>query len=383
MAEALITPDVLRWARERAGLSVDGLAVRMKQPPDKLAAWESGEKRPTFKQAETLAKKLHVPFGYFFLPEPPQEEIPLPDLRTLPDTEPGSFSAEFRDLIQDVQYKLSWYRDYLHEVGADPPSFVGRFDGDADVETVARDIRDVLAIDALQEERASEEEYLTSLFDRCEQAGVWVMRLGYVGSNTNRTLSVQEFRGFAIADAMCPVVVINSRDARAAQAFTLAHELAHIWLGQSGVSNPTLTERTPTASVERRCNAIAAEVLVPRERIDAEWRADEPIHENVRRLRPRFRVSGVALARRAADLGHLAWDDYLAFHREEERAWAKQRESGGGDFHRTARTRQGRLFSRAVMARALSGALPLREAGRLLNMNPATVIEHAKRRMGE
>ncbi len=387
MTEALVNPAMLRWARERAGLPPGELARRigMRAGPGRAEArireMEDGQRRPTFRQAEKWAHVTHVPFGCLYLKTPPEMALPIPDLRTLGDESAEPLGADFFDLLQDVLYKLAWYREYLVEIGAPSPGFVGKFDRRSSSEDVAADIRRRTGFDKLSKGR--DDNRLRAWFQGCEEAGVWIMRSGHVGSNTCRRLRVAEFRGFAVADRKAPLVFINGRDATAAQFFTLAHELAHIWLGESGISNPSLAtgRRDEERSIERLCNRIAAELLAPAERFLRLWRRDLPLEENVVAMTRQLPASRVVLARRAADLGLVTWSAYEAFYDEERRRWESVRTSGG-DFYRNAVPANGRRFLRAVLREAMTGRLLLREAGHLLGMAPARVIELHRRLEG-
>lgn len=376
MAEALVSPEVLRWARERAAMRVDTVAEKLKTDIDKVLSWEGGETRPTFRQAEKIAVLLHIPFGFLFLPEPPEETLPIPDLRTQGGNPRERFSADMLDLLRDVMFKLDWYRDYLDDHGAEPLQFVGRFAADTPIDTVAADIRATLQADASASQSKSWEQHLTYLFDRCEDIGIWVMRTGYVGSNTRRTLNVSEFRGFAIADKLAPLIFINGRDAKAAQIFTLAHELAHIWLGKSGVSDPYLDRpRDSDAGIERKCNAIAAEILVPRTQFLAAWDDSQTLARNALTLAQRFKVSKIVIARRALDCGKITWNEHHIFFEQERHHWESRKDddSGSGNFYATAPVKNGKRFTRAILNSAMSGSLLLRDAGILLHMKPTTV----------
>jgi len=115
MTVALITPVILRWARERAHLDHETLAKSARVKSEKIVLWEQGKEKPTFRQAQTLAKKSCIPLGFLFLSHPPEEKLPIPDLRTVGDHVPGDFSIDMHDLLADVLRKQDWYRDYLLE----------------------------------------------------------------------------------------------------------------------------------------------------------------------------------------------------------------------------------------------------------------------------
>ncbi len=198
--EANITPEVARWARERVGLPVETIAVRLNVKPEKVSAWEEGDELPTFRQAQTLARTLSIPFGYLFLSEPPELTTSLPDLRTVGGRETKDVSPEFLDLLYEVIIKQQWYRDYLVDESRKPCPFVGRFNvNEHSIEEVSKDIRQALSInDSLREESASWSDFLRKLILNAESLGVLVLRSGVVRGNNKRTLSVDEFRGFVL-----------------------------------------------------------------------------------------------------------------------------------------------------------------------------------------
>lgn len=241
VVEAHITPRVLRWARERGNLSREAVAEKIHVGPDRLEAWEAGRARPTFRQAQDLARRFAIPFGYLFLPEPPAEAPPIPDLRTVANDPRRRLSAELTALLHDVVDKQRWYREFQEEEGASPVRLVGRFPPGSSPDVIAGDIERTLGVGALRRAAGSPDDFLRLLAGRAEETGVLVMRSGIVGNNTSRRLSVDEFRGFAISDDLAPLIFINARDAKSAQVFTCLHELAHLWIGQSGISHLAVT----------------------------------------------------------------------------------------------------------------------------------------------
>lgn len=379
MTTALITPSVLLWARQRAQLDVERLAKKTAVKPDKLLLWEQGREQPTFRQAQELAHALKIPFGYLFLPQPPVETVPIPDLRTVHSQPHEQLSLDLRDLLADVLRKQDWYRDYLLEQGAEKLPFVGRFTLTTPAAAIAHDMTETLGLALTDREKVSgREDFLNLLSHKAEDAGVLVMRSGIVGNNTHRPLNVAEFRGFAIADEIAPVVFINSKDAKAAQVFTLAHELAHIWLGESGISNPSLAQPQSNAhhqQVEKLCNAAAAEFLAPQAALLARWDNQATLDENAERLARYFRVSGVVIARRAFDLGLVDWPTYDAYYQRQAARWTadKEDEGSGGSPYRTLPIRNGRRFTATVVQAALQRGLLLRDAGKLLGLSPAKI----------
>src|SRR5712692_4949193 len=278
--KAYITPQLLRWARERYGLSTAEAAERLHVSLDLLQEWEGGEALPTLRQAQDVASRLNVPLGYLFLSTPPSEDLPIPDLRRVADEPRSAASPELIDLVSDVLLKQEWYRDYQEREEAEPLPFIGKYSLADKPTTVATDIRQSIGLDAtLRQEAQSLDGFLRKLIGRVESAGVLVLRSGIVQNNTHRALNVAEFRGFAISDRVAPLVFINGRDAKSAQIFTLGHELAHLWIGSSGISNPGYL-RLPSQhenTTELFCNQVAANLLVPAEDFLSRWSSVESL----------------------------------------------------------------------------------------------------------
>jgi Zn-dependent peptidase ImmA (M78 family) len=384
MTKALINSDMIVWAADRANISAEAVSAKLKLEPEKVLSWFDGVDQPSFAQAQKLAKCLHIPFGFLYRRTPPDDELPIPDLRTVGSDPATGLDHNFRDLLKDVLFKRDWYRDFCIEIDGDDLPFVGRFNVNSSVTEVARDIKRVLFREAKFDigSVTNWEAYLTVLMRKAEDAGIWVMRNGVVGSNTTRVLSVSQFRGFAISDPIIPLVFINGTDAKAAQIFTFAHELAHIWLGESGISNVRIgdIDYGTHRSLERKCNQIAAEFLVPAEDLLALWMPENPAGWNIDRNAKHFKVSRIVTARRAFDLGLIAEDDYKRYYAVESRKWEEDNGSGG-DFYRTLPVRNGGRFTNSVVNEAVSGRLLLRQAAALLNTQPGSVMKfHSRRR---
>jgi Zn-dependent peptidase ImmA (M78 family)/DNA-binding XRE family transcriptional regulator len=378
MAEALVNPSVLLWARARAKMEPDTLAEKTNVKTDKLLLWEEGTTRPTFKQAQDLARALRIPFGFLFLSSPPKETLPIPDLRTLKDRVAAWLSPDLRDVLTDVLRKQDWYRDYRLEQGAMPLPFIGRFGIELPVSSIATNLADTIKLAPSDRQGARNwEGFLDLLMDRAEGAGVCVMRSGIVGDNTHRVLDADEFRGFAVCDDIAPVVFINGADSKAAQIFTLVHELAHLWIGQSGISDPSLAELSSDVhdTTEKYCNAVAAEVLLPERAIRTQWNAQESLQGNASRLANHFRVSTVMVARRAYDVGFIQWPVYIDFYHQQETLWKKRRDnaSTGGNYYLNVPIRNGRSLTSAVVLSALEHRLLFRDAGKLLGISPSKI----------
>jgi len=270
------------------------------------------------------------------------------------------------DTVRDVLRKQDWYLEYLQDHERSVLSFVGSFSIRSPIKEVVADIRRVLGVTS-SFARMSYEDYVRALVSGAEEAGILVMRSGVALGNTHRKLDVSEFRGFAVSHPMAPVVFINSADAPTARLFTLMHELAHIWIGSTGVSDGS---SQGARQEEAFCNAVAGEFLAPEDDFRAHWNSALHWEENLAPLAGRFRVSTLVIARRARDLGHISSEQYGAYYR---RVLQEYRDKGGsgGDYYRVAAIRNSTRLSKAVLAEAQSGRILLRDAGKLLGVQPA------------
>jgi Zn-dependent peptidase ImmA (M78 family) len=363
-------PEVLQWARKRARLDVAALAKKMGLIEDRVEEWEeSGEL--TFKQAEKLAQKTHTPIGYLFLPAPPVEKLPITDFRTLKSDELRQPSPELLDVIHQTQRQQDWYREYLISQDAEPLAFIGKATLRTKVTQVSADIRKTIGFSIAQSKATQNwEDALRQTIRAVEAAGILVMKIGYAGSSTKRGLDVHEFRGFALSDEYAPLVFINGKDAPPAQMFTLAHELVHLWLGQSGVSTLEQTFAPEGAKeIELYCNQVAAEFLVPLTDLEKEYnKAVSPL-DQVKGLASVYRVSSVVMARRFKDAGYLDWDSYRAFYQKEvDAARAKLKKGKGGDPYATMRSKNSNRFSQALIGNTLEGRTSYSDAFSLLGV---------------
>ncbi len=370
-----IKPELLRWARERAARPLETLVKKF----PKLPQWESGNMQPTLKQLEKLAKTLHVPLGFLFLDEPPDEPLPIPDFRTMPQTEFVRPSPELLDTIYICQQRQEWYRNYLISTGEEPLTFISSANLDDDPTDVAAAIRDRIRIDI--EERRNFPTWMQAfsrMIDRVEDADILVMINGVVGNNTHRKLNPEEFRGFALIDEYAPLIFINGADTLSAKMFTLAHELAHIWLGESGISNAQLIQLSEDR-IERWCNQVAAELLVPAQLLERDYRPDNELTVELNRLARIFKVSTLVVLRRLYDLGHLGWDSYQEIYQEEfERLKRYERpgtQEGGGNFYSNLTRKVGRRFATALMVSVLEGQTLFRDAFQMLGISKTDTLK--------
>lgn len=377
MAQAFINPLIVSWARNRAGVTVAELSKKLGVKERKLNAWENGEEKPTFKQAQNLAHHTYIPFGYLFLGDIPAEELPIPDLRTVGDRPPGEISLNLLHTIRDVMERQLWYQEYRRDQSTSV-EIVASVSANNNPVEIVRHMK-------LQMElsdhpiRGTWEEYTRDLIAKIESLGVLVMRSGMVGSNTHRPLSVEEFRGFAIADQYAPIIFINTADCPEARLFTLIHEFAHIALGKSGISDGKPENQI---QIEKLCNSIAAEFLAPEMEFRQLWDANAANWlDNLPALIGQFHVSQWVIARRALELNLIPRAAYWDFINGLQAKFKAREKSGAPSFGRIQTSKVSKRFAQAVVSEALSGRLLLRDAWKLIGIKPSKLSEYARKEL--
>jgi Zn-dependent peptidase ImmA (M78 family) len=371
---------VLRWAAQRAHLGEDVLKKRF----PKWSLWLTGEAQPTLKQLEDFARLTHTAFGYFFLPEPPTLTLPVPDFRTMRDDALREPSSDLLDTLYLCQQRQDWYREHARLHGLQALPFVGSATLQEAPGAVAHRLREQLGLSTeARRQLPTWTDALRQLIAKAEDAGVMVMVSSVVGSNSHRKLDVGEFRGFALADGFAPLVFLNGGDSKAAQMFTLAHELAHLWLGATGVSD-TQAGQVPEQRTERWCNQVAAELLMPLRDLQASHQRNAPIADEIQRLAREFKVSTLVALRRLFDAGYIDRDALWQYYREEQERLRtlKERSSSGGDFYRSLGARTSKRFARAIVSSTLEGLTSFPDAFRMLGMRKTATFYEAARELG-
>lgn len=383
-----VKPKMLRWARKRAGLGIDTLArdKSFKNYP----LWEAGKKQPTLLQMERFAKITHIAIGDLFLSSPPEEaELPIPDFRTMGNKPVNAVNPDLLDIVDQCLSRQDWYHEYLVSEGEERPDFVGSARLQSSPRQVAKAIRSKLGLT----KQDDWEEALNHLVERTEEIGILVMISGVVGNDTTRRLDTDDFRGFALVDDFAPLIFINGRDAKAAQMFTLAHELAHIWLGKPGISNPEIysqnTGKKPVA-VEQWCNKVAAEILVPTGELkmlsDNKAFMEQNAFGKVKLLSKQFQVSSLVSVRRLYDEKLITRHAFKEIYEKERAKFlssrAKRDKQGGGNFYNTMRKRLGNRFSFAIISSTLSGNTLYTEALDLLGIEKLSTFDGYAKTLG-
>jgi Zn-dependent peptidase ImmA (M78 family) len=364
MIRVEVRPELLRWARERAGIPPAELRKRF----SRFEGWETGKSKPTLKQLEKYAQALWVPIGYLFLDAPPLEQVPIPDFRSGPARTERP-SPNLLDTVYLCQSRQVWYQEFAISIGEQPKPFVGSLPADEPVERAANRIRATLGFDLeARRESPTWTDALRQFIAQAEAAGVMVMCSGVVFNNNRRKLDPMEFRGFAIADKLAPLVFINGADTKAAQMFTLAHELSHLWLGQSALSDAD-PSKPVDGVVETWCNQVAAELLVPADVLRRELDRTAPPMSEVPRLARRFKVSTLVVLRRIFDLGSMSRATFHDLYEAELRRLLAMPTTSGGDFYLTQAARVSKRFASALVESTLEGRTLYRDALQMLGIS--------------
>jgi Zn-dependent peptidase ImmA (M78 family) len=366
MTKVAIQEGVLRWALRRAGLTLD---VLQKKFP-KIELWVTGKSQPTLRQLETLAKATLTPLGFFFLAEPPEERLPVPHFRTLGDDLPSRPTPDLLETVQRMQQRQAWMREFLIDQGQEKLPFVRSARPEEAPDIVADRIRRMLGFgEGWAARHSTWTDALRALREAMEKSGILVVVNGIVGNNTHRKLNPNEFRGFVLADEYAPLMFINGADSKAAQMFTLAHELAHIFYGSSAAFD--LREMQPASDpTEQACNRVAAEFLIQERELRRLWRSVQSDQHRFQTIARQFKVSEIVAARRALDVGLIRKDQFLEFYRsyQDSERRAAVRRPVGGDFYANQNQRLGRRFASAVIRSAQEGSLLYSEAYKLTGL---------------
>jgi len=365
MTRVAVKGEVLRWAIGRSGLTMDDLQRRFPRARE----WEAGESQPTLRQLEGVARLTLTPLGFFFLPDPPAERMPVPYFRTVGGETGARPSPGLLETIHSMEQRQAWMRQYLVDQGQEPLPFV-KSERPADpCASVAERIRHALMLrDGWAANQRTWTLALRTLREAAQAAGILVVVNSVVGNNTHRRLDPSEFRGFVLVDEYAPLVFVNGADGKAAQMLTFAHELAHVVFGSSAAFD--LREMQPADDpTEQACNRVAAEFLIPERELRKLWLSVAGDPEPFQAVARQFKVSAIVAARRALDLGLVHRRAFFDFYRAyEEHARQVLAGAEGGNFYATQDLRVGRRFAAAVIRAAGQGKLLYTDAYRLTGL---------------
>lgn len=374
MAYALINPDIISWAIKRSGLAMSDISKKLSIKEEKLAEIEKGKASIAFGKAKQFANITDIPFGFLFLNEVPKEDkLALPDLRTIDSKDLSEPSQALKEVIRLNQERVEWYRAYLSELGVEENSYVGSL-AKASVNEMVDFLNGKLNVNKTRDAR----DFYRQLVKSIEALGIMVIQDSNLGHHT-KPLDIEEFRGFAIADDIAPLIFINTADSLNAQLFTLIHELAHTLKGESGVSDNNISSVDPT---EQFCNAVAGEFLVPKKEFAKQWNSLDEANIEVAFgiLAKSFYVSRHVIARRALTLNYIDRQQYESYiHKINEDFLASKKKSDSGpSYYVVKNSKLSSQLSQAVISQTLSGRMLYRDAGYMLGIKPSNIEKFAQ-----
>ena len=373
-----VAPAVIRWA-----INYSRREDYLRGKYLNLAGWESGTVLPTLKQLQDFAKDARVAEGWMFCSEPPDIKPDIPDMRTVGNAPVSDPSPDLIDTLFACQRRQDWFAGFAEAGGLSELEFVGSLTTSTPPSRAAASMRDHLQFDAAQRVAIGRGTYRSTLVRNAERLGVLVMINGIVGNNPYRKLDPGEFRGFAISHSLAPLTFVNSNDSLGAQIFTLAHELAHLWLGLSGVSAPD-SPFEPSHPAEVWCNAVAAEFLVPEPEMRKLIGRSQPI-ETLDELSLHFKVSNQVILRRLRLVGLIERNEFQIEYQKavkQARQAGKQAATGGGDFYNTLPSRVSRTFAETLYLDTHYGNTSPSEAYRLLGISSDETFDRLGRKLG-
>ena len=371
----IVKPIIIQWAIQSAGKDVRGLSDKF----DKIDKWTSEESELTVSELNKLSKELRIPFGYFFLPEPPDEDIKLLKYRTIDNEDQEKPSRELIDTIKYMEKRQSFMRDALIEDGFLPHEFVGSATIENNTEALASKITQELKLKINWNK--NNPNTFNVLREEISNLGILVMQNGVVGNNNHRILNVAEFRAFVLIDQYVPLIFLNARDSTNAKVFSLCHELVHVWLGVDELYNDNFTSNqiVNNSQLEKFCNEVAAEMLLPLSSIQSTLEPQLDIYTNIKHISKVFNVSELVVCIRLKEkkiidnkVFNEVYANLLIEMRENLLGKQLQEKKSGGDYYATNGSRLDARFATTVSRKAREGRILYTEAYELIGAKGKT-----------
>ncbi len=351
--------------------TIQGLDQAILSKFPKMGEWLEGSRQPTFKQLADYAKAVDIPFGYFFLETLPEQTASIPHYRTTVDKTVVP-SKDLQAVIALVEERQAWAKDLLLEWGAETLPFAGQYSIHSPVEAVVQAVYRVLGINEVEwaSKFVTWQHAFKHLIIQAEAARIFVIVNGIVGNNTRRSLQVEEFRGFVLYDEIAPFVFINGKDAVAGKIFTLIHEIVHVLIGESASFDWSF-DKAHSNSIERFCNQVAAQFLVPDVLIKqfVEKYDYQAVYNKLARA---CKVSEVVVARRLLDTGRINKAQFFSFYKAHQNRVVALKQGSGGDFYKSVPYRVSQRFFDLINTAMLQNSIQPTDAFRLTGLKAKT-----------
>lgn len=356
-----INPDVLRWARLSAHLELYDIPKSI-VATEKLIKIENGQELPTFGQLQKLAKKYERSLGTLLGDSIPELDYqPIPFFRKENKTYYDSSLALF---IRDIIDKQDWARNYLISEGNIALDFIGSISINDDIENAALQIIKRLNIPSYTLFN-NNEDFLKAIRNELEEHGIFISITG--SSQSNKSISIEQAQGFAISDSIAPFVFVNTKNTTNAKIFTLLHEIVHLFLNVTGISEDVIRYRLPECNedkIENFCNDVSAEILMPKADFLSNFNSMKgTIQYKISKLSKTFWVSELSICVRLWRLKLISFDEYSIIYSKIEKQiqeyfkdlTKKRKEQKGGNYYNNQRLKNGMLFSSLVYSAYKSG----------------------------
>ncbi|MDL2287633.1 ImmA/IrrE family metallo-endopeptidase [Eubacteriales bacterium OttesenSCG-928-G02] len=366
-----VSNAVWDWIRKSTRLSDENL--------QNLELWKSGQKQPTFNQLEKFSNNTHIPFGYFFLDNPPEEECKILQYRTVDSLAVQNPSRDLIDTVRQMENIQEWMRDFLLSDSSSPIKYVGSINKTNSVSNISDYVRAMLDIsEKWYESIKGIDDAFKMIRDKMSALGIIIMVNGIVGSNTRRSLDIDEFRAFTLIDSYAPLIFINALDSQGGKLFSLLHEFIHVGIGTSSLFNASPIDLSFVDPLESLCNAVAAEILIPQTdfQISYNSKIGTP-YDKIKALSDLYKCSIVVIARRAFDSNYIDSKTYFSIVDEAKKGYEQQKikkkeQGGGGDYYKTNAIRMDHRFLLALDMSLKEGKTLHTDAFRLTNTNRVT-----------
>lgn len=382
-----LNPQILTWAREAAGLSIEEAARSLafsdsqeRTAADRLKAMEDGKEEPSRSVLLRMAQTYHRSLLVFYLSEPPRTGDRGQDFRRVPGAAAPEYDPTLDALIRDIRGRQGIVKDLLEQTEAAKVDYVASVKMDRPAEDLARRITDRLGLSLARfRQESSVRQAFSYLRERVEASGAYVLLLGNLG-NYRTNIPSGVFRGYAIADPVAPFIVVNDQDARVAWSFTMLHELVHLWLGATGLSGVSIA-----AQLEAYCNNVAGEILLPAADLDElHFLHRAPLQETVEavgRFAGQRNISRPMVAYKLLRLHIITHDRWQELDKHYEDEWVaaqarhlgEEKGEGGPSYYVLKRHRLGPALLDLVKNSLGEGFLTYTKAGQVLGVKPRNV----------